>query len=182
LKNEKWRDKTLIGFEIKNKTIGIVGCGAIGRLIAKKLQNFEVRNILGYDPYLTAEQMKSTFIEKTELDHLLKVSDIVTLHMPLTPETRNMISYETFKTMKPDSMIINAARGGIIHEPDLVRALHEKLIKAAALDVYESEPDIRKELLSFNNLITTPHIAGFTIEADEEMSLMPVRRFLDIIK
>ncbi len=182
LKNKKWRDKKHIGSEIKNKTIGIVGCGAIGRLIAKKLQNFEVKKIWGYDPYLTAELLKSSFIEKTELDHLLKISDIITLHMPLTPETKNMISYKTFKTMKPDTMIINAARGGIINEVDLIRALREKRIKSAALDVYETEPDVRKELLTLDNVITTPHIAGFTSEADEEMSLMPVRKLLELIK
>ncbi len=182
LRKKQWRDKSHIGSEIKNKTIGIVGCGAIGKLIAKKLQNFEVKKIWGYDPYLNKEQMKSTFIDKTELDHLLKVSDVITLHMPLTLETKNMISYKTFKTMKPEAMIINAARGGIINELDLIRALREKLIKAAALDVYDTEPVVRMELLNFDNLIATPHIAGFTQEADAEMSRMPVQRFLDIIK
>lgn len=182
LHKKSWRDKTFIGSEIKNKTVGIVGCGAIGRLIAKKLQNFEVKKILGYDPYLTQEQMKSTYINKTELCDLLKESDIVTLHMPLNSETKNMISYKTLKSMKRNAVLVNAARGGIVNEKDLIKALREKLIKAAALDVFENEPEIDNELLKLDNLIITPHIAGYTEEADEEMSLMPVRKFLEMIK
>lgn len=182
LHEKEWRDKTHIGSEIKNKVIGIVGCGAIGRLIAKKLQNFEVKNILGYDPYLTEEQMKAAYIQKTELGELIKNSDIITLHMPLTPETKNMISKKTFSQMKKNTVLINAARGGIINEIDLVEALKSKKIKAAALDVFENEPNVRKELLELDNLICTPHIAGFTQEADEEMARMPARKFLEMIQ
>lgn len=176
----KWRNKEFIGSEIKNKTIGIVGCGAIGKLIAKKLQNFEVKTILGYDPFLDIEMLKSSSIEKCELDYLLKQSDIITLHLPLNEQTKNLIAYETFKIMKKNVILINSARGGIVNELDLVRALNERLIKAATLDVFENEPGIKKELLHLDNLTATPHIAGFTEEADEEMALTPVRKFIEL--
>lgn len=182
LQNKGWREKILIGSEIKNKTVGIVGCGAIGKLIAKKLQNFEVKNILGYDPFMTAEQMKEHNIEKSELNVLLKTADIITLHLPLTPETTNLITYENFKNMKRTAILINSARGGIVNETDLVRALQEKLIQTAALDVFENEPTVRSELLDLENIVITPHIAGYTTEADSEMSLMPVKKLLEIIK
>jgi phosphoglycerate dehydrogenase-like enzyme len=102
--------------------------------------------------------------------------------MPLTPETKNMISKKTFSQMKKNTVLINAARGGIINEIDLVEALKSKKIKAAALDVFENEPNVRKELLELDNLICTPHIAGFTQEADEEMARMPARKFLEMIQ
>lgn len=182
LQNKGWREKKFIGSEIKNKTIGIVGCGAIGKLIAKKLQNFEIKKNLGYDPFLTAEQMQQHNIEKAELDILLKTADIITLHLPLTPETTNLIKYEIFKNMKRNAVLINAARGGIVNESDLIKALNENLIKSAALDVFENEPAVRNDLLDLENIVITPHIAGYTEEADAEMSLMPVRKLLEMIK
>ncbi len=182
LQNKGWRQKKWIGSEIKNKTIGIVGCGAIGKLIAKKLQSFEIKNVLGYDPFLTLEQMKEHTIEKSELDNLFRNADIITLHLPLTEQTKNLVTYNTFKTMKRNAVLINAARGGIVNEDDLIKALSEKLIKAAALDVFENEPQIKNAMLDLENIVLTPHIAGYTEESDEEMALIPVRKFLELTK
>jgi D-3-phosphoglycerate dehydrogenase / 2-oxoglutarate reductase len=181
LQTHKWRDMQAAGAEIKGKTIGLVGCGAIGKLIAKKLQSFDIQDIVGYDPYLDAPTLEQFHIKKVELDNLLKKSDIVSLHLPLTPETKHLITLEKLKIMKPTSFIINTSRGGIIHEQDLIKALQTHIIKGAALDVFENEPDINKTLLTCDNLIATPHIAALTQEADVEMSVQAVKHFLKVL-
>lgn len=178
LKEEKWREKRYMGYEVKGKIIGLVGCGAIGRLITKKLQHFEVEEILGYDPYLDTETLAKSNIKKCELNELLTSGDIISLHLPLTVETKNLISQKQLSKMRRSALLINTSRGGIINEMDLIAALQNKTIYAAALDVFEHEPNIRRELLSFPNFIATPHIAGYTYEADEEMSMMPVIKFI----
>lgn len=175
LKKGEWRDKLYMGEEIKGKTIGIVGCGHIGRLVAKKLLSFKVRKILGFDPFLNEDQLKKYRIRKVSLNVLTKNSDIITLHLPLTTETKNLISYKEISMMKKSAYLINTSRGGIINEKDLIMALEEKKIKGAALDVFENEPKLKKELLNFENLIVTPHIAGYTKEADKEMSIAPAK-------
>jgi len=178
----KWRNLREKGFEIKDKVIGLIGCGAIGKLIAKKLKSFEVKKILGYDPYLDEKILKSYGIKKTDFLSLLKNSDIVSLHLPLTEETKNLIGKKELKMMKKNSYLINTSRGGIINESDLIWALKNNIIKGAALDVFEGEPKIKKEFLSLKNVILTPHIAALTEEADEVMSVEPVKKFLDMIK
>lgn len=181
LEKGKWRDKTYLGSELKGKTIGIVGCGAIGKLIAKKLHHFDVQTLLGYDPYLTEEQLHAVGIAKTGLMDLIRKANVITLHLPLTPETKNIISLKEMKEMKQEAILINTSRGGIVKEKDLIFALKNKVISGAALDVFEDEPDYNKDLLNIPNLILTPHIGAFTQEADRQMSVDVVNRFLDTI-
>lgn len=182
-KNKKWRKKEFIGRELKNRTIGIVGCGAIGRILAQKLEAFQVKKILGYDPYLDELSLLKYKIIKTEkLRDLLQASDVVSLHLPLTKETKNFITKKEIEQMKRDSYLINTSRGGIINEKDLIWALKNNIIKGAAIDVFENEPQIKKEFLELKNVILSPHIAGYTEEADREISLMPVKKFLEMVK
>ena len=159
-------------FELEGKTVGILGMGAIGREVAKICQGIGMRTA-GYDPFLTRKAMLSQNVEYYE-DYraLLQISDFVTIHVPLTEETRDMISAAELSSMKPDSIIINCSRGGIINEQALKDALNHRIILGAGVDVYTEEP-IRREnpLLSAENLVLTPHSAAQTRESFYRMSL-----------
>jgi D-3-phosphoglycerate dehydrogenase len=182
LRNGGWRSKKEIGSELKNKIIGFIGCGAIGKLVTEKLLNFGVKEILAFDPYLDKATLKKRNASKCELDEVLKNSDIITLHLPLNTETRNLINKEKLALTKEGACIINTSRGGIINEEDLVKALKSGHIGGAALDVFENEPDFRKEFLEFPNVILTPHIGGFSQEGDEAMATQVVENFLKTYK
>lgn len=178
---QQWRDKSFIGEELNNKTLGLVGCGAIGKLVSAKLTAFNIK-VLGYDPYLDASALQKHNIVKCELSEILTQSDILSLHLPLTPETRNMFSLNELKKMKPTSMLINSSRGELVNDNDLITALQEGIIAGCALDVFVNEPNVNKKLLELDNVILTPHIAGFTKEADMQMALGAVSNFLESLK
>lgn len=182
LRQNHWRDRTQIGTEIKGITVGIIGCGAIGQLVARKFLGFDAHEILGYDPFLTDKQLKKFSITKTTLSEIYHKADIISLHVPLTPETRNMIALPEFKKMKRTSILINTSRGGIVNETDLMVALKQQLIAGAALDVFEHEPHINRELLGFDNLIATPHIGALTKDAEEAMATHAVQGFINFTK
>jgi D-3-phosphoglycerate dehydrogenase / 2-oxoglutarate reductase len=159
-------DHTLQVRRIKDKTLGIVGCGNIGSRVLEMVKGFCMR-VLVCDPYLTPERYHELGIKHVPLDSLLAESDIVTLHVPLTEETRGMFNYEIFKQMKQSAVIINAARGPVIKSKDLLRALMDDIIAGAGLDVFETEPpeagaDIK--LLEMENVITSPHFAWYSEE------------------
>jgi len=180
LKKNTWRDRTKIGTEIAGNTIGIIGCGAIGQLVARKFAGFDTGKIIGFDPSFTDEELNNFSIVKTSLSEIYKTADIITLHVPLTPETRDMITLSEFKLMKKNCILINTSRGGIVNEQDLIQALHQKLIRGAALDVFENEPEINRQLLNLDNLILTPHIGALTEEAEEAMSVEAVEKFISV--
>lgn len=183
LKNQTWRQRQFLGSEITGKTIGVLGCGAVGKLVAKKIKGFDVTQILGYDPYLSAEQLAAAGITKADLDTVLQKSDAIILSIPLTPETHDLIRAEQLSQMKPTSYIINVSRGGIINEQDLCQALNNGVIAGAALDVFENEPlGIKPELLTCKNLIATPHIGGYTVEGDRAMCVVAAENFLSSLK
>nr|MBI5455842.1 hypothetical protein [Candidatus Levybacteria bacterium] len=173
----EWRDKSLMGDDLNGKVLGLVGCGAVGKLLVKKLHGFEV-NFLGYDPYLDDVTLKDFGIEKVSLQNLLKKSDIISLHLPLTPETANMFALKEFKKMKKNVIFINTSRGKLVNDKDLIYALNKKIIAKAAVDVFESEPIINKKFLSVKNLFLTPHIAAFTTNSNLEMSLRAAQNFI----
>jgi D-3-phosphoglycerate dehydrogenase len=179
---KKWRDSHLRGTELKGATIGLVGCGAIGRLIAHKLQTFETKQILGYDPFLDKEILSQNHIVKTTLEWIYKKSDVISLHLPLTPETKNMILKKELKKMKKGSFLINTSRGGIVNETDLVDAIDNGQIAGASLDVFETEPTVSQKILKCERIIKTPHIAGYTQEADEQMATQAVKNFLEMVQ
>ena len=178
LRAGKWRKPELMGDELKNKVLGLVGCGNVGQVIARKLSGWELKEIIGYDPYLTAEQLRVAGIRKCELNEVIEQADIISLHVPLIPETRHLIGEKQFARMKRGALLINVARGGVVDEAALAQTLKEKKIVGAVLDVFEREPEIGPKLLACENVILTPHIAGYTHEAHREVSLAPVREFL----
>jgi len=182
LDSGRWRDLSSLGVELESQVVGLVGCGAIGQLVALKLHALGVSEVIGYDPFIDKEKLRMYHIKKTNLNMVLKNSDIISLHLPLLPTTKNLISYDSFRIMKKTANIINSSRGGIINEQDLLRAVTAGEIMGAALDVFENEPNINQKLLASNKVITTPHIAGFTASALEEMSLAPVVSLISILK
>lgn len=163
MKAKQWAKKELTGTELTDKTIGIVGFGRIGALFALKCRGLGM-NILYYDP----SKPISGLGKSVGLDEIFSSSDFISLHVPLTPETKNMINEACIARMKPNAMIINTARGGLIDEDALYNALKEKKIAGAALDVYPTEPYAGK-LCELENIILTPHIAGSTKEAQDRI-------------
>ena len=171
LSKGQWNRHELIGSELRNKTLGIVGLGKIGREVLQRSKAFNMK-ILGFDPFLSKDLFRSEDIELCELDFLIKNSDFITLHIPLTKDTKNLFNYNTLIKMQKEARIINVARGGIINEIDLAKVLKEKKISGAALDVFETEPlPEDSPLISAPNIILTPHLGASTKEAKEGVSI-----------
>ena len=168
-------------FELEGKTVGILGLGAIGRETAKICQGCGMK-IAAYDPFMSKEQIEGFGAEYYEsYEELLKISDVVTIHVPLTEETRNMIAKEQLETMKKTALIINCSRGGIVNEADLVEALKNGTIAGAGTDVYCNEPpQMDDPLLNCPNLIVSPHSAAQTREAVIKMARMCVKGCLAV--
>ena len=161
----EWIKSQLLGTELIGKTIGIIGFGRIGRRVAEIAKVFKM-NILVYDIVKPPESLLEKFGAKlVELEELLTRSDIVTLHVPATEATLHMINEERLKTMKRDAILINTARGSVVDEKALIKALKEGWIRGAALDVFEEEPPKNKDLLALDNILLTPHIGSQTKEA-----------------
>src|SRR5882757_1256433 len=171
-----------IGRELNGRTVGVLGIGNVGgRLTAMCRAAFNMR-ILAYDPLLTAEQVKARGAEKVELDELLAQSDYVSVHCPLTRQNRRMMGAAQFARMKPEAYFITTARGFIHDEEALAQALREKRIAGAGLDVWEDEPPPHDHpLMAFDNVIVSPHIAGSTIEARENMGRIAAEQVLAIL-
>jgi len=154
---------------LKGKTVGIIGFGRIGRKVAQRLKGFEVE-LTAYDPYLFPEIFEEHGVKRVNLETLLRNSDIITIHVALTEETRHMIGEDELKKMRRDAFLINVSRGGIIDEKALYKALKEGWIAGAGLDVLEREP-LEKDnpLLSLKNVIITPHIAWYSTDSLAEI-------------
>ncbi len=151
-------------FRLTGKTLGIIGCGNIGLLVLKKMRSFGM-NILVCDPYLSEEQLAELGVLHTPLDDILRQSDIISLHVPVTDETRGFIDYEKISMMKKSAILINTARGQVVKTADLIRALQEGLILGAGIDVHEGEPPPEKYgFLDMDNVICTPHFAWYSEE------------------
>ena len=167
----EWNRHKLIGSELCDKTLGIVGLGKIGREVLQRSQAFNMK-ILGYDPFLAEDFFREDELRICDLDYLIENSDYITLHIPLTKDTKDLFDYNNLIKMKKGARIINVARGGIINEDDLSKALTENKIAGAALDVFESEPlPVDSPLISAPNIILTPHLGASTREAKEGVSL-----------
>jgi len=164
LRNKKWERKKFIGIELNGKTLGIVGLGRIGKEVAKKAIGLGMK-ILAYDPYILKHQAENLNITLTDMDTVIKESDIITFHVPLTKDTRHIISDEQISMMKDGVLLINCARGGIIDERALYDALKSGKVAGCALDVFEHEPPLESPLLELPNVIATPHLGASTAEA-----------------
>ena len=168
LRDNRWEHTKIMGIEIWQKTLGLIGLGAIGRCVALRAKGFQMK-VVAYDPFWPEEFAGEHGIEKMQIDDLLKVSDIVSLHLPLTEKNRGMINEKTLQSMKPTALLINAARGEIVKEKDLYNALKDGVIAGAGLDVFENEPPTNSPLLKLDNVVMTPHIAAFTHDAMNNM-------------
>jgi D-3-phosphoglycerate dehydrogenase len=180
MKSRKWEKKKFMGVELFNKTLGVIGIGNIGSQVAKRAQGLAM-NVIAYDPFFSEDKAKVMGVEKVDLQELFRRSDFITIHTPLTPETRNMINKETIKKMKPGVRIINCARGGIINEKDLYDALVTGKVAGAALDVFEKEPPEDNPLITLNNVISTPHLGASTKEAQENVAVAVAEQVVDYL-
>ncbi|MEM1997101.1 MAG: C-terminal binding protein [Candidatus Bathyarchaeia archaeon] len=157
---------------LKGRTVGIIGFGRIGRKVAQRLGGFEVK-IVSYDPYVPENLFAEYRVEKVDFETLIRESDIITVHVPLTRETRHMIGEKEFRSMKREAIIINTSRGGVIDEQALYKALKEGRIAGAGLDVLEKEPPEKDNpLLKLDNVIITPHMAWYSNESLDEIRRM----------
>ncbi len=163
----QWKRSKYTGVELFEKTVGIIGLGRIGALITARVQAFGMR-VVAYDPYVTAQRAQQLGVTLLPLDDLLRQSDFVTIHMPKTPETTGMISDDQLGLMKPSAYIVNVARGGLVDEDALHRALTSGEIAGAGLDVFVNEPPTGSPLLALENVIVTPHLGASTDEAQEK--------------
>lgn len=164
LKDGNWLKKELRGTELYGKTLGVIGFGRIGVAVAERARAFGMR-VVAYDPALDAGEIRKRGGEPLGLDGLLAEADIITLHIPLTPETKNILNTAAFEKMKPGMRIICAARGGVIDETALLAALQSGKVAGAALDVFTTEPPGKTELTSHPRVVGTPHIGAETNEA-----------------
>jgi D-3-phosphoglycerate dehydrogenase len=181
MKGGKWEKERFMGTELYNKNLGIVGMGQIGSHLAKLAQGV-LMNVIAFDPYLAEDQARKLGVEMMTLQDLFRRADIITVHTPLTPETKNIINTETIATMKDGVKIINCARGGIINEKDLVEALKTGKVAGAAFDVFEEEPiKVDHPLLSLENFICTPHIGASTTEAQENVAIGIAEQVVDYL-
>ena len=166
----KWEKNRFMGVEVTSKVLGIIGAGNIGSIVADRAQGLRMK-VIAFDPFLTPERAVELGVEKVELDDLLARADFITLHTPLTEQTRNIISAEALGKMKKGVRIINCARGGLIDEAALLEALKSGQVAGAALDVFMEEPAVDNPLFELPNVICTPHLGASTTEAQENVAL-----------
>ena len=176
LKRGEWEKEKFMGTELAGKTLGIIGVGRIGNAVAKRAKVFDM-NVIGYDPYVKNSQE----IKMVDFDVLLKTSDFITVHTPLTDETKHLISINEIKNMKKGVTVINAARGGIIDENALKYGLDNGIVRAVCLDVFESEKPFRSVLTDEYNFIGTPHIGAQTEEAQKRAGFEIAKKIVEYL-
>lgn len=180
VKAGEWKRKDFQGMELMGKFLGVTGFGRIGREVARRMLSFGMRVVV-FDPFISPESVKGMDVEFVKLDELLAKADFITVHTPLTPETKHLISTDAFKKMKDGVKIINCARGGIIDEKALLAALESGKVKGAALDVFEEEPPKDLSLLKHPAVIATPHLGASTDEAQENVALAVAEQVKDAL-
>jgi glyoxylate reductase len=175
-----WEPDMFLGTSLIGKTLGIIGLGGIGKVVARLAVSYNM-NVLYFKHSRDAESEEKLGVKYCNIDTLLTESDVVTLHLPLNDETRHMLDKHAFSKMKKSAFLINTARGPIINERDLIDALRSATIAGAGLDVFENDPNISPELYDMPNVITTPHIASATVEARNKMGEQAVTSILDTL-
>jgi len=176
----KWAKSRYMGIELTGKVLGIIGSGNIGSIVAEKAIGFGLK-VQAYDPYLTEERANALGVRKVDLEELLTTSDVVSLHVPKTPETENIISASAINKMKKGALLINCARGGLVDELALRIALESGHLTGAALDVYLDEPAKENPLFGLENLICTPHLGASTTEAQEKVAVQIAEQISDYL-
>lgn len=176
-----WAPMQLLGTDVHGKTLGIVGLGRIGAAVARRAIGFNMK-IVYYDERRNEEAEKELGIKHVTLDELLKTSDFVTIHVPLLPTTHHLIGERELNMMKPTAYLINTARGPVIDERALIKALQERKIAGAALDVFEREPEVPQELIKMSNVILVPHIGSASVETRTKMAMIAVENLLAVLR
>jgi D-3-phosphoglycerate dehydrogenase len=176
----KWEKSRFIGVELFGKTLGIVGCGNVGSIVADRALGLKMK-VIAYDPYLSPERAVELGVEKVELDELFRRADFITLHTPLTDATRDIIDAKAIAKMKRGVRIINCARGGLIREPDLKAGLDQGQVAGAALDVFPVEPATENVLFGHPKVVATPHLGASTSEAQENVALQIAEQMADFL-
>jgi D-3-phosphoglycerate dehydrogenase len=176
----KWEKSRFMGVELFNKTLGVIGAGNIGGIVCDRARGLHMR-VLAYDPFLSEERAKALGVTKVELDDLLAKADFITLHVPLTDKTRNILSAEAIAKTKPGVRIINCARGGLVDEAALAAALTSGHVAGAAFDVFEVEPAKESPLFNLPNVVVTPHLGASTTEAQENVALQVAEQMADYL-
>lgn len=180
LKSGQWLKSKYTGIEVRNKTIGIIGLGNIGSAVARRAVGMEM-NVIGYDPYVSADRAKQLNVTMVTLDELYKKSDFITIHTPLNATTKGMIGEKEIALMKPSVRIINCARGGLIDEELLAKAVADKKIAGAAVDVFSKEPITESPLFDKDNIIVTPHLGASTAEAQVTSARDVAEQIVDVL-
>lgn len=178
LRDGIWDRKEMSG--LTGKTVGVIGLGRIGRSVVERLKGFKV-DIVGHDPYANEAFCRASGVELASLEDLLKRSDFVTLHVPLSAETERLIGRQELAVMKPHSWLINTSRSGLLDSDALYDSLKKRAIQGAALDVFEKEPAIEDRFVRLDNVIATPHIAGITEEVIHRLDLEAAANIIDVL-
>ena len=176
----KWEKSRFVGVEVTGKTLGIIGCGNIGSIVADRALGLKMK-VIAYDPFLTAEHARDISVEKVELDQLLARADFISLHTPLTEQTRGIIDAAALAKTRAGVRIVNCARGGLVIEKDLKAALESGHVAGAALDVFEVEPAMENPLFGTANLVCTPHLGASTTEAQVNVALQVADQMADYL-
>jgi len=183
MKAGKWEKKKFMGRELTGKILGIIGIGRIGSIVADRDQGLRM-NVIAYDPHMPEELVKKLGVELTTIDEVCKRSDFISVHVPMTKDTKHLISTDQFKSMKKDAMFIDCARGGVVDEKALYEALTSREIGGAALDVFAVEPTTKENcpLLGLDNFICTPHLGASTSEAQENVAVAIAKQVGEYLK
>jgi D-3-phosphoglycerate dehydrogenase len=176
----KWEKSRFVGVELAAKTLGIIGCGNIGSIVANRAQGLKMR-VIAFDPFLSPDRARDLAVEKVDLDELLARADVISLHTPLTDQTRNILSAENLQKTKKGVRIVNCARGGLVDEAALAALIASGHVAGAALDVFAVEPAKQSPLFDLEDVIVTPHLGASTAEAQEQVALEIAEQMSDYL-
>ena len=176
----KWEKSRFVGVELSGKTLGVIGCGNIGSIVANRAQGLKMR-VIAFDPFLSPDRAADIGVEKVELDQLLERADVITLHTPMTEQTRNVLSAENLQRTRKGVRIVNCARGGLVDEAALAALIETGHVAGAALDVFAEEPAKESPLFSLDDVIVTPHLGASTAEAQEQVALEIAEQMSDYL-
>jgi len=180
LKAGEWKREGFMGTEVRNKTLGIIGLGRVGSEVARMAKGLEMKPIV-YDPFVSAEKASHVGVELVSMEELLKRSDFITVHVPLTSATKGLIGKKELASVKPTVRFINAARGGVIDEEALYNAIEEGKVAGAAIDVFTKEPALDNILLKSDKIVVTPHLAASTAEAQTSVAVDVAEQVLTVL-
>ena len=176
----KWEKSRFMGIEVAGKTLGLIGCGNVGSIVASRAQGLKMRVIV-HDPFVSPERAAELAVEKVELDDLLARADVISLHVPLNDQTRNIIDAAAMAKTKPGVRIVNCARGGLVVEADLKDAIESGHVAGAALDVFDEEPKTESPLFALEQVIVTPHLGASTAEAQDNVARQVAEQMSDFL-